>query len=64
MQTKLTQSERRSIEGFELLDHLFEAPSMPEDCPALVEIFPEDLEIPSLYVNDPVDVYSTAFPTA
>jgi len=64
MQTQLTQSERRSIEGFDLLDQLFEEPSMPEDCPALVEIFPEDLEIPSLYVHNPADIYSIAFPTA
>jgi hypothetical protein len=62
MQTRLTQSERQSIEGFDLMDQLFDAPSVSVDCPDLVEIFPEDLEIPSLYVHDPVAIFAMEFP--
>ena len=63
MQTKLTQSELHSVEGFDVIDQLSDDPSVTVDCPDLVEIFPQDLEIPSLYIHDPVEIFAMELPT-
>ncbi len=64
MQTELTPSERQSVEGFDVIDQLCDDPAVAVDCPNLVEIFPEDLEIPHIYVHDPVEIFAMEFPGA